>query len=272
MGSSREKSMTAEATSSSEGNLRTYETGRWASFYATYSDKLQNPEVMIFVKYKEHVWDKRVLDVGCGAGRTTSFLRRFSEEYTGIDYSKKMVETCKARFPDLRFLHCDVRDMRAFQDGSFDFALFSHSGLDSISHADRLTALKEIYRVLRDDGLFVFSSHNQRCHIAISYPKLRFSWNLVAQLRKIADFGRSYVNHWKNSKRQFVSAEYSILNDQALNYSLMHYYISQQSQAEQLAAHGFDLLEMFGNDGDSLAPDVEDRRSVWIYYVAQKRC
>ncbi len=32
--------------------------------------KLQSPEVMILVKYRENILDKHVLDIGCGAVRT----------------------------------------------------------------------------------------------------------------------------------------------------------------------------------------------------------
>ena len=67
------------------------------------------------MKYKEYICDKRILDIGCGAGRTSIFQTNFSKFYTGIDYSSKLIEACKAKFEDVLFICCDVRDMSVFE-------------------------------------------------------------------------------------------------------------------------------------------------------------
>ena len=47
------------------------------------------------------------------------------------------------------------------KDNSFDVVIFSFNGIDYIyPYIKRLAALKEIRRVLKTNGLFIFSSHN----------------------------------------------------------------------------------------------------------------
>ncbi len=76
----------------------------------------------------------RVLDVGCGTGRTTRPLADRGHDVVGIDVSERMVAQARERHPDLTFRVDDATDL-AFADGSFDYVLFSYYGLDSVSPA-----------------------------------------------------------------------------------------------------------------------------------------
>lgn len=104
----------------------------------------------------------RVLDLGCGAGRTTIALRRLGYRVIGIDLAPALLEAARRLDPDL-----DVREMDAaaldFEAGSFDAALFSYNGLDCLYPRDaREQCLREVHRVLVPGAPFVFSSHNFR--------------------------------------------------------------------------------------------------------------
>ena len=72
----------------------------------------------------------RMLDLGVGVGRTTLHFAPLVREYVGADLSPAMIEACRARFsgqswPHVGFRICDARSMPEFEDGSFDFVLFS---------------------------------------------------------------------------------------------------------------------------------------------------
>ncbi|MBT6050338.1 MAG: class I SAM-dependent methyltransferase, partial [Candidatus Scalindua sp.] len=133
-------------------NKKKYESKSVVSSYVNM--RLQNPEVMIIVKYREFISEKHVLDIGCGSGRTTAILKNLSSGYVGLDYSLEMIESCRKRFKGVHFIHGDVRSMSEFKDEEFDCVMFSFNGLDSISHDDRIKGLREIRRVLKQDGLF----------------------------------------------------------------------------------------------------------------------
>ena len=135
---------------------------------------LDKAELVLLCKLEDKLKSIKMLDIGVGGGRTTYFFASRVASYTGIDYSESMIKACKERFPKERFLVCDVRNMDIFDDNYFDLILFSFNGLDSLSHEDRLKALKEIKRVCRQGGVFFFSTHN------LNYidEVFRFKWSI----------------------------------------------------------------------------------------------
>ncbi|MFQ5965490.1 MAG: class I SAM-dependent methyltransferase [Candidatus Scalinduaceae bacterium] len=231
---------------------------------------LQTAEVIFLVKYREHIWNKHILDIGCGAGRTTAHLKNMSKDYVGLDYSLDMIEFCKKRFDAVRFIHGDVRDMSMLKDEMFDFVLFSYNGLDTVCHEDRLRGLQEIHRVLGQNGLFVFSSHNRNHHNATLPPKMSFSLTPCVQIGNLIKFIKSTYNRLKNKKHERLEKEYSIINDRAHNYALLTYYIDKTSQISQLREVGFEVVEMYDTCGNVLDIDSDDHDSPWIYYVTRK--
>ncbi len=250
-------------------NRKKYESKNVVSSYIKMT--LQNPEVMILVKYRESIAGKHVLDIGCGSGRTTAILKNLSSGYIGLDYSFDMIESCRKRFEDVHFIHGDVREMGEFEDGEFDYIMFSFNGLDSINHEDRLKGLREIHRVLKQDGLFVFSSHNRNHRYAISSPKMKFSTMPCKQAGNFIKFFKSTRNRLRNKNLQVFNEQYAIINDVAHNYAMLTYYIDKVNQVKQLEDMGFETIEMYDTPGNMLNLDSDDRDSAWIYYVARKK-
>jgi SAM-dependent methyltransferase len=102
----------------------------------------------------------RVLDLGCGAGRTTAGLARLGYDVVAIDLSDQLLELARSRFPGLDFRNMDATALD-FPDGSFAAALFSYNGIDDIHpKSGRLRCMSEVHRVLRPAGSFLLSSHN----------------------------------------------------------------------------------------------------------------
>lgn len=91
---------------------------------------------------------RRVLDVGCGTGRTAAALTaRFGCTVTGVDPSPEMLAIARERAPAT-----DFRDGRAERlpvaDGAFERALLQ----TSVHLVDRARALPEVHRTLRPGG------------------------------------------------------------------------------------------------------------------------
>jgi SAM-dependent methyltransferase len=255
-------------------NRRYYERRRVGAHYARKA-QLSAPEAEILSRHAAEIKGKRILDLGVGGGRTTSFLRELSADYVGVDYSPKMIERCRARFPAANFQLMDARDLSAFADASFDFVLFSKAGIDAVGHQDRLAVLREVNRALDDGGLFVFSSHNRNAHI----PK---PWDLghfdVSPLRDPVRFAKRTVsyplgilNYLGNLHRSRIQDEYCILVDSGDMYSLVHYRITAAAQRRQLEAAGFCEVEAVGMDGRLMsAVDWETADDRSIHYVCRK--
>jgi ubiquinone/menaquinone biosynthesis C-methylase UbiE len=89
----------------------------------------------------------RVLDVGCGTGRSQRIYRERSSLYAGIDLSLSALRLARRRF-DGSWLQADALRL-PFRPESFDVVAFS-----SVLHhvPDRRAALAEAFRVLRPGG------------------------------------------------------------------------------------------------------------------------
>jgi ubiquinone/menaquinone biosynthesis C-methylase UbiE len=104
--------------------------------------------------------DDLLLDIGCGAGRTTVVLHEMGYKVIGGDISKPMIERASERFPQIDFRILDACNME-FADASLSQVLFSFGGIDCVHPIEkRNQALNEIKRVLKPGGIFIYSSHN----------------------------------------------------------------------------------------------------------------
>ena len=256
-------------------NRRHYETGVVAARYATRSG-LQPAEAAIFERYHRDIAGLRILDLGVGGGRTTPFLLELSSNYLGVDYSREMIERCRRRFPGVAFDVVDARDLSRYPDSSFDFAFFSHSGIDAIEHVGRLEVLREVRRVLCDGGLFVFSSHNRNYRIPKPWALDHFSGTLSDPLsfgKRAASYPVGIVNYLRRAHRAEARGEYCMSVDSAYRYSLIHYRIDAAAQKKQLERAGFSDMAVIDVDGRWLTwPEAERReRDPWFQYSCRRK-
>lgn len=105
----------------------------------------------------------RILDIGCGAGRTTIPLARKGHQVTGIDLSPEMVhQACRqARFQseNITWGAGDAANL-PFGNSSFQGVLFSYNGIELVPGIEgKKQVLKEAWRVLQPGGHLIFTSH-----------------------------------------------------------------------------------------------------------------
>ncbi len=81
-----------------------------------YHSRFWLPEYRMFTRL---VQGKKVLDIGCGTGRDTSWFLRDRFDYIGVDGSSAMLVHARARYPRARFLLKDFYHMN-FSPESFD--------------------------------------------------------------------------------------------------------------------------------------------------------
>jgi len=100
--------------------------------------------------------NKKVLMLGCGTGEESNLLETFGaslNQLTGIDLSSKSIEIAKRSYPDIEFVVGDMNEL-PFENESFDFV---YSSLAIHYTATPEKTYKEVYRILKKEGLFLFS-------------------------------------------------------------------------------------------------------------------
>jgi SAM-dependent methyltransferase len=249
-------------------NGRLYRNTDLVRVYA--QTKLLPAEAAALVRYRDDIQGRRVLDLGCGAGRLAIYLRPHTEGYVGADVSSHMVAHCHRVFEEFPFVQADMRSLTPFDSGSFHVVFAVSNLLDAVSHEDRLQVLAEARRVLSPRGLLIFSSHNRDYLHAGAAPRWRFHRNPITQLRLFFDDLQARANHRRIKPFHRLEPEYALLNDSGNNYRSLHYYISRDVQAEQLANAGFELLECLDELGRTLDPTEQDRADQSILYVARR--
>lgn len=99
-----------------------------------------------------------LLDVGCGTGIIAHFIKGKVKKVYGIDISKKDLEKAKERGIITTAVDFNSKSF-PFKTNFFD----SITCLDVIEHVlDPRVVLKEMYRVLKKDGILILSTPNIR--------------------------------------------------------------------------------------------------------------
>lgn len=100
----------------------------------------------------EHVSGRRALDFGCGAGRSTRFLRGLGFEATGIDIARSMIEMAKQIDPGGAYLLVADGDFSILEPASFDLVLSAFAFDNIPGRENRQALLRELRRLLRPQG------------------------------------------------------------------------------------------------------------------------
>jgi ubiquinone/menaquinone biosynthesis C-methylase UbiE len=157
-----------------------------------YHDGRTNPKKMIFNHYNEmpatlsllrHIKGKKILDLGCGTGIYTKILKRRGAKVQGIDISPKMIEIAKQYVKGIDFKVGSAAKL-PYKSGTFDIVLASLV-VHYFGNLDK--AFGEIRRVLKKNGVFIFSSDN---------PVINVAHRIKGKPRKYRVFG----NYFKEGK------------------------------------------------------------------------
>lgn len=258
--------------------------------YSDYAkrDYLEKAEVAILDELFPKLAIMTMLDMGVGGGRTTTYFAPMVKSYIGADYASQMIRICKRKFKDRYiFIESDARNMKEFEGNSFDFILFSYNGIDSFGHNDRMTALREIRRVLKNNGYFCFSSHNldwKNLHDLLSFKlnnpsdrSMQKAKNPVACLfyklkTKFRIMRLNFLNgslQTKSFLAKLKEINYGHIYDNSLHGKGKIYYITHSEQLRQLKAAGFKNIYSYSRNGIKTENENELNNGGWIYYLCQ---
>lgn len=164
--------------------VNTYQDTRYAEAYS----RLEFPGTY-YLAYRDlpailqaHVGGRRALDFGCGAGRSTRFLRRLGFDAIGLDISEEMVRLARAADPAGEYRLVPEGDFGSLEKGACDLVL-SVFTFDNIPTREKKVAIfRGLRELLAPEGgiVSVVSSPEIYTHEWVSFSTRDF----VAQNRR----------------------------------------------------------------------------------------
>ena len=207
----------------------------------------------------------RVLDIGCGTGRTTMPLAKMGFDVIGLDLTPMMVkaarEISKNHKLSIPYVRGDATHLK-FKDDTFDYALFSNQGWTQIpGKENRMKALREVKRVLKPGGIFIFTAHPR--HFFSEYFWFwRWQWIKQFILKPIGwkvdeiEYGdRFFDRETKSEGKTYKTKQYIHIPA-----------ISEVSQA--VRESGFDLIEV---NGSLHVRKTDITKHPPVFYICKKK-
>lgn len=202
----------------------------------------------------KYVKGKNALDIGCGTGRSTRFLKEIGFNTIGVDIAQEMVTRASEEDPygDYRVV-CEG-DLSEFSCGEFDLVLSAFTFDNIPTKTDKVKLLREMSRIIKPDGRIInlVSSPDIYLYEWASFSTRDFPENRLA---KTGDFVRIIVTEL-DDKRPAVDILWFDENYRE-NYL--------QSDLRVIEKHN-----PLGESGDGYNWVTETEMSPWSIYVLCK--
>ncbi len=107
--------------------------------------------------------EHQILEAGTGGGRISYALEQMGYSHiSAFDYVEKMIASAKIKNlnTSIRFLVADATELSLFPSGSFDRLIYLQQIISFIPKTKISHAFNEAYRLLKPDGIIIFSFLN----------------------------------------------------------------------------------------------------------------
>ena len=151
----------------------------------------------LFPRIKSHVPANRILEIACGYGRWTQYLKDLCENLIVVDLSEECIQNCKQRFSECLHIEYHVNDGKSLDiisDSSVDF-VFS---FDSLVHADESVMkayIVQLQRILNTDGV-AFIHHSNLGEYRTRYSRIHKIPRLEGLLIRLGILEKNL--HWRD--------------------------------------------------------------------------
>ena len=212
---------------------------------------------------------RTVLDLTCGTGSQVFWLAERGFEVTGSDLSSSMLKIAKKKAKEeklrLKFLK---GDMRLTKVGEFDAVITIFNAVGHLTKLDFEAALRNIYRNLKDGGLYIFDIFNlDYLQDGNNITKLTIDWQKIVEDTKYREIQYSTIS------KEGVLTSYDTYYEQKGNdqpkmsrKSMTLQVYSAKELKEMLQKNGFKVIDQCSIDGTKHIENKSER----ILTIAQK--
>lgn len=95
-------------------------------------------------------------DIGCGSGREVAWLNANGFPAEGYDASEGLLTEARSRYPQLRFTHAELPELRGIASGSFDNVL-CETVIMHLDHALIAPSVRRMFDIVKPGGIFYLS-------------------------------------------------------------------------------------------------------------------
>lgn len=154
--SAKLNSLSDKMSSFYSSNLSYYSKIAESQNYWIEDSNLVHKEIILQIEQSS-----KVLEIGCGESSILKFNEAFCEKYTGIDFSKEILDKNKKRYPKAKFSVIDDPVKYNFESKSFDF-VFSVFVIEHTVYPNKF--LDECIRLVSDNGKVLILAPNYIDH------------------------------------------------------------------------------------------------------------
>ncbi len=180
-------------------------------------------QIEIFSKYVDK--SMKILDVGCGYGRTLKEL--YDNGYRnliGIDFSSKMIERANSSYPDISFKISEGKKLD-FEDNSIDCVILLAVLTCITNEDDQYHLISEIHRILKKGGVLYINDFliNDNDMYIKRYEKYKDKYSKYGIFE--TEDGGVFRHHSEEYLDKLLS-KFNCLEKEKLKYKTMNGHIS----------------------------------------------
>lgn len=99
----------------------------WSAQYDTNKNKTRDLEARAVRKTLAKIKFDICLEIGCGTGKNTEWLKKKSKQLTAVDFSEEMIAKAKQKIKsdNVKFVHADIKKNWSFITEKYDLVTFS---------------------------------------------------------------------------------------------------------------------------------------------------
>lgn len=214
---------------------------------------------------------RTVLDFSCGTGSQVFFLNKFGYKITGVDFSSSLLEIARKKSlrENLSVNFLDG-DMRKLEVGKFDAVITIFNAIGHLTKIDFNKTLKNIYKNLNDEGLYLFDIFNLEAMTDTAVNNLAMDYKKTVKDNQVHHTQHSTINKDKGlitSYDNYIIDKIGGSVKRINNKFTLQIYKAKELRL-MLAENGFKTLGQYGIDGS----EFKEYKTINILTLAQKQC
>ncbi len=156
---------------------------------------------VVLRQIKDYLLNKRVLDIGCGAGRLTIMCAHFAKEATGFDFSEsaiKLARLCASctKTNNVEFLVSDINKFCKQTSKKYDVITM----IGVLEHVQEpVIILKDVAGLLDKDGILIIACPNFINFRGFSYMTLLTLFNFPMSLADLRQIDVKDIETWSKN-------------------------------------------------------------------------